>query len=262
MKILAVLAGLAAIAFALFAGARRLLNRNKRVAHAVIRDPEEHTTMDADGAVRSIQAADLTLPAEALDELWSPPNLERLARTYWRFLERVTLHVIHVRYRENGRDVTAFGLIPLLTFDPPEYEMDGERGIVRWRIEKGLLVSRPHEGYLEIDVRRYTGDDAGGRLNVEVEVANFYPAIAHGVSRWVYTQTQSRIHVIVTHAFLRSLARLDLAESKVGRFALIDELPDPPQGDRHPERARSPDPAMAIGREAPRASVDPGSGGR
>ena len=27
------------------------------------------------------------------------------------------------------------------------------------------------------------------------------------------------IHVLVTHAFLRSLAKLDLAESKVGRFA-------------------------------------------
>jgi hypothetical protein len=241
VKILAALAGLAALAFALSAGVRSLLNRTQRVAQAVIRDPEEHTTMDADGAVRSIQAADLTLPAEALDELWSPVNLERLARTYWRFLERVTLHVISVRYREDGRDVTAFGLIPLLTFEAPEYYMDGERGIVRWRIERGVLVARPHEGYLEIDVRRYEGDDASGtasaRLNVEVEVANFYPAIAHGISRWVYTQTQSRIHVIVTHAFLRSLARLDLAPSKVGRFALIDEVPDPPPGERHPERA-------------------------
>ena len=239
MKILAVLAGLAAIAFALFAGIRRLLNRDKRVAHAVIRDPEEHTTMDADGAVRSIQAADLTLPADALQAIWSPLNLERLARTYWRFLERVTLHVIHVRYRENGRDVTAFGLIPLLTFDPPEYEMDGDRGIVRWRIEKGILVNRRHEGYLEIDVQRHDCPDEPGntRVHVEIEVANFYPAIAHGIGRWVYTNTQSRIHVIVTHAFLRSLARLDLAESKVGRFALIDEVPDPPAGDRHPERA-------------------------
>jgi hypothetical protein len=35
----------------------------------------------------------------------------------------------------------------------------------------------------------------------------------------VYNATQSRIHVIVTYGFLRSLARLDLAESKVGRLA-------------------------------------------
>jgi hypothetical protein len=33
--------------------------------------------------------------------------------------------------------------------------------------------------------------------------------------------------VIVTHGFLRSLARLDLSESRVGRFATVDEVPDP-----------------------------------
>ncbi|HEX4282187.1 MAG TPA: hypothetical protein VHZ27_15575, partial [Solirubrobacteraceae bacterium] len=36
----------------------------------------------------------------------------------------------------------------------------------------------------------------------------------------VYEATQSAIHVLVTHAFLRSLAKLDLAPSKVGRFAV------------------------------------------
>ncbi len=41
--------------------------------------------MDAAGAVRSIQAADVTLPAAALEQLWTPMHLERLARTYWRF---------------------------------------------------------------------------------------------------------------------------------------------------------------------------------
>jgi hypothetical protein len=64
-------------------------------------------------------------------------------------------------------------------------------------------------------------------MHVEVEVANFYPAIASGIGRWFYEQTQSRIHVLVTHGFLRSLARLDLVESKVGRFKDIDDLPEP-----------------------------------
>jgi hypothetical protein len=35
----------------------------------------------------------------------------------------------------------------------------------------------------------------------------------------VYEATQSSIHVLVTHAFLRSLATLDLADSRVGRLA-------------------------------------------
>jgi hypothetical protein len=228
VRTLAALAALAAVAIALFAGVRRLLNRDKTVAEARIRDPEEHTVMDSDGKVRSVQAADLTLPAEELEKLWAPVSLERLARTYWRFLTRVTLGLIRIRYRPDGRDVTLLGLIPLLTFEEPEYEMDGDRGIVRWRIEKGVLVATPHEGYLEIDVQRLPSPSATtARVHVEVEVANFYPAIAHRLSRFVYTQTQSRIHVIVTHGFLRSLAKLDLAESKVGRFATVDEVPDP-----------------------------------
>jgi hypothetical protein len=91
---------------------------------------------------------------------------------------------------------------------------------VRWRIKNGLLVSRPHEGYLEIDVKRLESDRQGyGRVHVEVEVANFYPAIATWVARWFYKQTQSRIHVLVTHGFLRSLAKLQLEESAVGRFS-------------------------------------------
>ena len=80
---------------------------------------------------------------------------------------------------------------------------------MRWRIQDGLLVSKRNEGYLEIDVKRMESDRQGyARVHVEVEVANFYPAIATWVARWVYMQTQSRIHVLVTHGFLRSLARL------------------------------------------------------
>ena len=50
-----------------------LLNarRERRVADAVIRDPEEHTVMDASGAVRSIQAADVTVPADELETRWN-----------------------------------------------------------------------------------------------------------------------------------------------------------------------------------------------
>jgi hypothetical protein len=101
--------------------------------------------------------------------------------------------------------------------------MDDERGMVRWRIRDGILVaSEGHEGdgYLEIDVTRYDEPEPGrARLHVEVEVASFYPAIAFRIARWVYANTQSRIHVLVTHGFLRSLANLELEESAVGRFA-------------------------------------------
>ena len=231
LLIAAVLLGAAAVA--LFANVRRLLN-GPAIARSVISSAEEHTVTDASGSVRSVQEADLLMPEPEAEKLWSPENLERLARTYWRFLERVTLGMIRVHYTEGERYVCLLTRrLPLLTFQAPEYEMDGQRGIVRWRIEKGLLVSpqgRGGNGYLEIDVQRCEAEEAGqARLHVEVEVANFYPAIAHTISRWVYTNTQSRIHVIVTHSFLRSLARLDLAESKVGRYRTerIEEMPDP-----------------------------------
>jgi hypothetical protein len=190
------------------------------IAHATIADPPQHTVMDRGGAVRSVQAADVDMPAAQLDALWNPMNLERLARTYWRYLSRVTLGLIRVTYTESERSVVLLGRpLVLLRFSAPDYELSADRGVVRWAIQDGLLVSVPREGFLEIDVTRMPALRPGyGRVHIEVEVANFYPAIATWVARWFYTQTQSRIHVLVTHGFLRSLAKLELEESAVGRF--------------------------------------------
>ena len=178
---------------------------------------------DATGAVRSVQTAELEIEEAALEDIWSPTHLERLARTYWRFLTRVTLGLIRVHYGERERSlVLLVNPLRLITFRAPEYELDSTRGLVRWRIASGLLVARRGRekgGYLQIEVRRLPGEESGrARLHIEVEVANFYPSIATGLGRRVYNATQSRIHVIITHGFLRSLARLDLAESRVGRF--------------------------------------------
>jgi hypothetical protein len=194
------------------------------IADAVIRDPIEHTVMDEHGAVRSTQAADISMPAQTLDALWTPMHLERLARTYWSYLSKVTFGLIRVAYTPTERMVVLIARpIVLLRFHAPEYALDDDRGIVRWRIRNGLLVaSEGHEGdgYLEIDVRRLPSDGPGrAKVHVEVEIASFYPAIALRIARWFYAQTQSRIHVLVTHGFLRSLADLQLEESAVGRFA-------------------------------------------
>lgn len=203
---------------------RWLKSTRARRDRAVIADLEDSTSLDRDtGAVRSVQKADLVVEESALQEIWTPAHLERLARTYWRFLTRVTLGLVRVRYSENERAVVLLARpLKLLIFAAPEYEMDATRGLVRWRIARGLLVSkrgRNGRGHLQIEVRRRPGADAEhARLHVEVEVANFYPSIASRLSRRVYDATQSRIHVIVTYGFLRSLARLDLAESRVGRF--------------------------------------------
>jgi hypothetical protein len=150
-------------------------------------------------------------------------HLERLARTYWRFLTRVTLGLIRIAYTERERFVVLLTRpFVLLRFQAPEYAMDAEHGVVRWRIERGILVARQGRGgngYLEIEIERRACDDPGmACLHVRVAVANFYPSIAATFSRPVYRMTQAFAHVLVTHAFLRSLARLDLARSRAGRL--------------------------------------------
>lgn len=158
--------------------------------------------------------------------MWEPMYLERLARTYWRFLTRITLGLIRVVYTETERYVVLLARpFKLLTFKAPEYEMDGEHGLVRWKIERGLLVARHGRGghgHLEIEVRRLRDERvAEAKVHVRVEVANFHPAIATGLGKRVYYATQAKIHVLITNGFLRSLRKLDLAQSKVG---LLDRL--------------------------------------
>jgi hypothetical protein len=192
----------------------------RQAANAVISEPEDHTVMDSRGGVRSIQAANVTMPEGELEAMWTPLYLERLARTYWKYLSRVSLGLIRVEYTETERRVVLLrSPFVLLRFRAPEYEITGGRGIVRWRIRDGVLVAKNDEGYLEIDVRHTDAERPGyAQAHVEVEVANFYPAIATWVARWFYKATQSRIHVLVTHGFLRSLARRRLEHSAVGRF--------------------------------------------
>jgi hypothetical protein len=216
---------------------RRRLRRRRPpvIPGAEIGPLRDETSTDAEtGAVTSRQTADILLPTAAIKSFWNPEHLERVARTYWATLQRFTLGLIHVEYTPTERAVVL--LIPqlrLLTFKAPEYEMNQCRGIVRWRIEKGLLVSkqgRDGDGYLEIDIKRDDEpDDDRVRLTVSVEVANFYPMLG-GISRRLYANTQSKIHVISCNFFLRRLVRRDLATSRVGHFAgprSAAQAPDP-----------------------------------
>lgn len=194
--------------------------------HASISDLADETAFDPSGAVRSVQSATVVLPDDELNQMWTPGNLERLARTYWRYLTRITLGLIRVHYRPDGRDIVLLARpLRLLSFSAPDYDLEADGGAVTWKIAGGLLVARPGQGFLRIAVR-LLGPVAGGdgpsgssAIRVDVEVSNFYPAIAVWISRHLYSWTQSRIHVLVTHGFLRSLAKGDLEPSVTGRFA-------------------------------------------
>jgi hypothetical protein len=201
------------------------MGRRKTISGAILQTPTDDTVLDPEtGAVTSRQGAEIVAPAAAIDGIWDPEHLERAARTYWSSLARFTLGLMHVHYTETERSVVLlFPQLRLLTFRAPEYELEPCRGVVRWRIDRGLLVSRrgrDGNGYLELDIsRRDFPERDEVRLHVVVEVANYYPALT-GVSRRIYVATQSRIHVVACKFFLRRLVRRDLDTSRVGRYAV------------------------------------------
>ena len=179
------------------------------------------------GPVRSVQAAELDVPTDFLERSWNVEYLERLARAYWAYIERFSLGLLKVRYEPNARTVVLAGHVPLLRFRKPEYVTTLGLGQVTWPIERGLLVSPAGRGrgYLRVTVRRLERrpelpPDRESVL-VTASVANFYPGLRFSgfftrIGAWIYNQTQLRIHVLVTHGFLRSLTSLDLPESRVG----------------------------------------------
>jgi hypothetical protein len=199
---------------------------------------EEAERVSETGAVGSVQEAEVTISSELVAEIWKPEYLERLARSYWRWLSRATLGLIRVVYTSESRSAVLLSRrLPLLRFHAPDYETESGRGSVTWRIERGLLVAREgrDQGFLRITVRRPgDGEPSSGEetLEVKLEVRNFYPWL-RGSGRfarfgaWFYGQTQLRIHELVCYAFLRSLGRLDLPPSQVG--ALAGETAPEPQ---------------------------------
>jgi hypothetical protein len=172
------------------------------------------------GAIGSVQEAEVDLPREALDRLWRPPNLERLAAAYWRHVTRATLGLFKVEYGSNWRAIVLVSRpLTVLRFRAPCYETGPEFGSVTWPIDRGLLVAKRGRGtgMLRILVWRLPadGDSAYARIRVRLEVRNFYPWLRGGgrfarLGTWIYAQTQLRIHVAVCNSFLRSLAGLDL----------------------------------------------------
>jgi hypothetical protein len=207
---------------------RRLLERHRaaRARVTIVNVPQ--SGYSEDGAVGSRQVAEVTVPRAELEKMWSPEHLERLARTYWSFLSRFSLGLIRVVYSADSREVVFLRRpFVLLRFKKPEYEIDSDGGTVTWRIDRGVLVARHGRGrgFLRLGVRRepVSSNAEEVTLLVSSEVMNFYPTIATRFSRWIYEQTQLRIHVIVTHAFLRSLANLELEPSRVGALRAVAE---------------------------------------
>ena len=161
--------------------------------------------MDAAGAVRSLQAAELRGPPG----LATPAGLERLESVYWRTITRATLGLVRVRVRPRGRELVLLARpLVLMAFGAPVRHAGEGHAELRLPLTGGLLLA--HDGgpapggELRLGVRARS--DGGAR--VEVEVLGYRPALATHLARWLYWASQARVHVLVTHAFLRRLARL------------------------------------------------------
>jgi hypothetical protein len=98
--------------------------RRPNAARVMIHDPPRETRVPETGAVGSVQSAEIELPKEAFDRLWRPENLERLARAYWRHLNRISLGLLRVVYSPTARTVV-FLIRPLnlLRFAAPRTKL-------------------------------------------------------------------------------------------------------------------------------------------
>src|SRR4051795_828720 len=102
---------------------RRLFRRHReaRARVQIVETPKG--TTNPDGSVTTRQVAAVTLPRSELDRIWNAEYLERLARTYWSFLTRVSLGILRVLYKPESREIVVmFRPLTLLRFHAPEYE--------------------------------------------------------------------------------------------------------------------------------------------
>jgi hypothetical protein len=173
-------------------------------------------TVGREAGVRSVQKAELELPAEALERVWNRAGLECLGQRYWYPIDRGTRGLLHVMHRDGRPTVTLAGLPPaLMRLHAPAYSVAGNVAEVRWRIGGGLLVASTGRdtGLLRIEARRTAGSREAARVAVQITVAveDFHPRLRGrgGLTRmgtWLYRGTQLRWHVWQAREFLHALA--------------------------------------------------------
>lgn len=177
-------------------------------------DPSPHTTVAPDGSVVSVQAVELSLPAQVLGRRWSAAGLERLGEAYFHALERLFVGVVRGVKAPSGVNIVLIASrVVLLRLGPPRRALQPERASVRWPIEGGLLAApTPPDsgpgGYLAVEARRHAVPGTEHeRVRVELRVVGFRPSVAKWLGRRVYLETQARIHLLVAHRYLGRLPR-------------------------------------------------------
>ena len=165
--------------------------------------------MDAGGAVRSIQAANVTMPEGELEELWTP-MLPRAPRAHVLEvpLARVARPDPRRVHADRARASCCFGRpFVLLRFGAPEYD-DQRRPRHRALADPRRRARRQARPGLPGDRRppRRGAEPGYAQAHVEVEVANFYPR-DRDRDRPLVLQADPVAHPRARHARVPALAR-------------------------------------------------------
>jgi hypothetical protein len=181
-----------------------------------VRSQREETLLEPGQAVRSLQSAELVVPADALEQCWSDAGVSCLARNYWLPLARRTLHLLRlIRSARGARLVLGVAPFALIRFGSPRTMLGREVAEVSWPITGGPLVSSAtaSRGTLRITARRedlaVSGETA---LTVTVLVEGFQPRLRGTghlprIRTALYRNTQLRIHAWQSRAFFSALSR-------------------------------------------------------
>jgi hypothetical protein len=138
-----------------------------------------------DGAIESEQRVALTRPVVE----FSTAGAERLGRSYWREVRRVTGSLVRPRERGSALELRLLGGPVLLRFDRPTLEASEERAFCSYPIAGGLLARRA--------AGELTFEQTSGALSSTIR--GFFPRVAS------YDRLQGRLHVAISRRFFRRL---------------------------------------------------------
>jgi hypothetical protein len=138
-----------------------------------------------DGAIESEQRVTLARPVVE----FSTTGAERLGRSYWREVRRVTGSVVRARDRGGALELRLLGGPVLLRFDRPTLEASETRAFCSYPIAGGLLARRA-AGELTFE---QTADGLSSTIR------GFFPRVAN------YDRLQGRAHVAISRRYFRRL---------------------------------------------------------
>jgi len=138
-----------------------------------------------DGAIESEQRIALTRPVVE----FSKAGAERLGRSYWREVRRMSGSLVRPRERGGSLELRLFGGPVLLRFDRPTLEAGETRAFCSYPLAGGLLTRRA-AGEL---IFEQTADA------LRSTVRGFFPRVAN------YDRLQGRVHIAISRRYFRRL---------------------------------------------------------